>query len=226
MPYLGDYLGHLLSEITMARMQADLEAVRVAELYADHPLLRYMPVPRFRMPDVDLDVPIVIKEVEESQAGESTHGTPAVAEMRKAFDKALTSAVTVERVPLDPAMKKKLKTALDRKALNLSRPSEIAFNMNRVASEFTKIALQATAGMVQADQQAMFEEGLKDAVRLEFIKLRKPQLRLNALVTTSEIKEAGPADVITRLHLKITEEAFEWTSIESDKGKEDRLVIE
>ncbi len=43
MPNLGDYLGQLLSEITLARMHADLESIRIAELYAAHPLLRTFP---------------------------------------------------------------------------------------------------------------------------------------------------------------------------------------
>ena len=76
MPYLGDYLGHLISEVTMARMQADVEAVRIAELYASHPLLRTMPVPRFRLPEVQVDIPVVINELEPSNEGGS--GTPSI----------------------------------------------------------------------------------------------------------------------------------------------------
>ncbi len=67
MPNLGDYLGQLLSELSIARMQADLETVRLAELYAMHPLLRTMPVPHMRLPDVDLEIPVLIK------ASEDTH---------------------------------------------------------------------------------------------------------------------------------------------------------
>src|SRR5437868_1648504 len=89
MPYLGDYIGHLLSEITIARMHADLESVRVAELYASHPLLRNMPVPHFRLPDVDLDIPVVVSKVEEAREGESSRGGSSVVDMRKAFDQVL-----------------------------------------------------------------------------------------------------------------------------------------
>ena len=32
MPYLGDYLGQLMAEIAIARMHADLETVRLAEM--------------------------------------------------------------------------------------------------------------------------------------------------------------------------------------------------
>ncbi|MBN1236351.1 MAG: hypothetical protein JW999_09950 [Methanotrichaceae archaeon] len=226
MPKLGDYIGHLLSEITIARMQADLEAVRVAELYAGHPLLRNMPVPRFRMPDVEMDVPIVVKELEEPPAGESPHGNPPIAEMRKVFDKVLTSILSKENIRLNAAVQNKLKIILDKRVIALTRPTEIAIDMNRVSQDFSINAVKAMGEVIKPEMRAEFEETLKDSLRIEFIKIRKPPTRLNVLVTTAEIREAGPNEVITHLHLKISEESFEWTTIESDEGKNDRLVIE
>ena len=86
MPYLGDYLGQLLSEIAIARMQADLETVRLAELYAAHPLLRTLPVPHLRLPEVALEIPVLIEASEEPRAGESARGGATLADMRLRFD--------------------------------------------------------------------------------------------------------------------------------------------
>lgn len=229
MPYLGDYLGQLLSEITIARMQADIETVRVAELYAVHPLLRNMPVPRFRLPDIEIDVPIVVKQMEEPAEGELPRGTPGLADMRKAFDKVLTKKLSEEKVRLKPEQEKKLKSVLDKKVDSLTRPREVAIDVSRIADELASAAsatLTESGGPVDSARQAELEEKLKDAARVECLRLRKPPTRLQALVTTAEIREAGPSEVITRLHLKITEEAFEWTTTESDGRKQDRLVIE
>ncbi|MRR14805.1 hypothetical protein EG833_05130, partial [archaeon] len=113
MPKLGDYIGQLLSEITIARMHADLEAIRIAELYASHPLLRHLPVPHFRMPHVDLDVPVVIKEMEEQKDGEPPRGSPGLKDMRIAFDKVVTEKLAEEHIVLKPEHTKKLKMALD-----------------------------------------------------------------------------------------------------------------
>ncbi len=57
---LGDYLGHLLSSVTKARMQADLETIRIAEQYQSHPLLKHFPVPRVRLPQVELNIPVIM----------------------------------------------------------------------------------------------------------------------------------------------------------------------
>jgi len=229
MPYLGDYVGQLLSEITIARMQADLEAVRVAELYAGHPLLRNMPVPHFRLPNIEVDVPVVIQQMEEQRVGESPRGVPTLADMRKAFDQVLAKQLSEEHIHLKPEHKRKLKSGLDKKVVTLTQPIEIAIDVNRVTDKLASAAsrmLTEAGGPVDPEQRSKLEKKLKKEARVEFLKLRKPPKRLQALVTTAEIREAGPSEVITRLHLKITEEAFEWTTIESDGQKQDRLVIE
>src|SRR4051812_17667499 len=112
MTYLGDYLGQLMSEISMARMQADVETLRIAELYAAHPLLRTMPVPHIRLPDVELDIPVLIKASAEPRAGESARGGAVLADLRKAFDKALATTLANSEVALTAAENKRLRAAL------------------------------------------------------------------------------------------------------------------
>src|ERR1044071_5280346 len=93
MPYLGDYLGHLLSEITNARVQADLESVRVADLYASHPLLKHMAVPRFRLPNVTIDAPVVMRNMDEAAAGQPLRGGISMDDVHQAVERALASAL-------------------------------------------------------------------------------------------------------------------------------------
>lgn len=90
MPYLGDYLGQLMAEIAIARMHADLETVRLAEIYAAHPLLRTMSVPRLRLPEVDLELPVLIEQVEETRAGGPARGGVTLGEIRRKFDDVLS----------------------------------------------------------------------------------------------------------------------------------------
>jgi hypothetical protein len=228
LPNLGDYLGHLVAEITIARMQADIEAVRVAELYSSHPLLRNMPIPHFRLPTVELDVPVAIKSMEEPQEEKAPRGTPTLAETRVVFDKVLATSLSEERIRLTPEQTKTLKTALDKKAVTLAQPAEVAVDVNRVANELASTASKTVVSSAKLDEktQATLEEKISELARVEFQNLRKPPTRLQVLVNTSEIREAGPNEIITKIHLKITEEAFEWTTIDTDGKKEDRLVIE
>ena len=67
MSELSETLGHLLCEITRARMAADRESVRIARQYAedDGGLLRHFPVPRMRMPQLELTLPVVVSHIPE-----------------------------------------------------------------------------------------------------------------------------------------------------------------
>ncbi|MCW4034594.1 MAG: hypothetical protein NWF03_04450 [Candidatus Bathyarchaeota archaeon] len=208
-------------------MQADIEAVRVAELYSNHPLLRNMPIPHFRLPAVELDVPVAVKKMEEPSAAKAVRGTPTLAETRVVFDKVLAKTLSEERISLKPEQTRTLKTALDRKVVSLTQPAEVSVDVNRVAKELSSTASRTLVSSgLDAQTKAKLEAKIVELAQVEFQKLRIPPTRLQVLVNTSEIREAGPVEAITRIHLKITEEAFEWTSIELDGKKEDRLVIE
>jgi hypothetical protein len=232
MPYLGDYIGQLLSEITMARVQADLEAVRVAELYAGHPLLRHMPVPHFRLPDVDVEIPVAIKQMEERRPEEPIRGAPSATELRATLDKVLQEQLEKRAVRLTPTQKNKLSSALDQKVAAVMQPPEVAVDVTHIADNLAKSVpsllskIKGPAGVTEAPGMESLEAELKISLRAEFVKLRKPPPRLVATVTTAEIREAGPSESIVRFHLKITEQAFEWTMVESEGRSEDRLVPE
>lgn len=229
MPYLGDYLGHLLAEITNARVQADLEAVRVAELYASHPLLKNMPVPHFRLPTVTLDVPVAIKEVERAKKAEPA-ASVVLPRMRKSFDRLLTLRLKREGIELSDSEKAGLKQALDSTITSLKPPQKVPLSVTRIADELVSASIKTVrerkGGEAEPERLAELEDELKTAVHADFSKFLRAPARLNVLATTAELKEAGPSDILAHLHLSITEEAVEWTVIES-KGKSlHRLVPE
>jgi len=230
MPYLGDYVGQLLSEISIARMHADLETVRLAELYATHPLLRTMPVPHVRLPEVELEIPVLVKAVEEPRAGESARGGLPLPEIRRQFDKVLASHLARSDISLSAAELKKLRSAIDERLALYAVPTETAVDVHRVADDLTSTALYAIEGLrpkLSSTEPAIpLVTELKEAVRTEFLKLRTCPPRLTVLVTSAELRESGTAENVTRLRLKVSEQGVEWTTIEADGVRRDRLVPE
>lgn len=232
MPYLGDYLGHLLAEITMARVQADLEAVRIAELYASHPLLRHMPVPHFRLPMVTIDAPVVIKEMEVAKPGDPPRGGVVLPAMRERFDRLLSLHLKRAGLELSDKEKTTLKSALDQTITDLAQPRDVPVSLTHVAEELAHTVVKPLrepgreGGAVESERLSKFMEELKTAARVEFLNLRQAPPRLHVLVTTAELREAGPRELLVQLHLSISEEAFEWTMIETNGRTLDRLVPE
>ena len=226
MPYLGDYLGQLLSEISMARMQADLETVRLAELYAAHPLLRTMPVPHMRLPDVELDFPVLIKTSEDPRAGESARGgwTPVI--FRAKYDEVLLAWMKKHRLLLPRADLKKLNKALDDITAQSGVPTETSIDVQWIVDQYMATTTAIIINKFKTQKSYDFSQiaaELREASRIEFLKLRTPPPRLTVLVTTAEIQEAGNAENLTRLHLKVSEAGMEWTMIESEGVQRDRL---
>jgi hypothetical protein len=232
MPYLGDYLGHLLSEITIARVQADLEAVRVAELYASHPLLRHLPIPHFRLPTVTLDVPVIIKKMEEGKAGESPRGGVVLPALRKSFDRVLNLHLQRAKIKLSDPERANLDQALNQTISRLALPPYVSISVMRIADELVLTAIKALGdperkgGPVESIRLEKLADEIKTAARREFLNLRQAPPRLHVLVTTAELREAGPQELLAHLHLSISEEGMEWTVIESQGKSQDKLVPE
>ena len=232
MPHLGDYLGQLLSEITIARLRADLETVRLAELYAAHPLLRTMPVPHVRLPEVDVEVPVVIQASEDPRPGESPRGGASLAAMSRKFDELLALHLSRAGLELSPPDRARLRAALDQRLAPGGVPSEVSVDVHRVADDLTSTALRVigelrpTTPTVAPVISPSAAAELKEAARLEFLKLRTPPPRLTVLVTSAELREAGNAENLTRLRLKISEHGVEWTTVEFEGIRRDRLIPE
>jgi hypothetical protein len=232
MPYLGDYIGNLLSEITTARVQADIESVRVAELYASHPLLKHIPVPHFRLPTVTLDVPVAIKEIEEVGMEPAPASAVVLRSIRKNFDQVLSS-----RLKLSDVQAKNLNREVSRKFTDFKQPSGVPLSMTHIADELVFTAAKvlrepSREGRIEREDRSnleridKLESELKTGLYMEFSKFLKAPNRLNVAITTAELREAGSSEVMANIHLSITEDAFEWSVIESDGKPRSRLVPE
>lgn len=228
MPNLGDYLGHLLSEIAIARMHADLETVRIAELYAAHPLLRSMPVPHVRMPDIDLEIPVLVDTVEEPPAGEPPRGRGAVPDLRKKFDEVLSEHLARSNVSLTPADRAKLATALDSRLPQHQLPAEVSVGVLRLADDLsaaaTKAIEEANPG-TPATEPARVND-LKEAARAALLQVPRQPPRVRVLVTSSQIRESATAENLTKLRVKISEQGVEWATVGVGGERQDKLVPE
>jgi hypothetical protein len=197
MPRLGDYVGQLVSEITIARTQADLEAVRVAELYASHPLLRHMTVPRFTLPKVELEVPVLIDSMEEPRAGESPRGGIDVSKFRREFDRVMATEFRRERIRLSASQRRRIRGALDREVSEFSRPTETAIDVGHLAKKMTRVLMtklgERTGGSRPLDPERATAIGaeIRSRATLQFLKGRSAPPRLGVLVTHSELRDAG-----------------------------------
>lgn len=224
---LGDYLGQLLAEISMARVQADLEAVRIAEMYASHELLKHFPIPRIRLDETELELPIVIVEVKEIDPHGTGRGGLSAAALAKLYQPILSRELAGVGIPLTDDETKKITQVVDEAASAQARPGAVEVDSMPVIGAMSKAA---QAFLVAAGKDA---DAVRKAIPLvnrlaltQSIEDRTGLPRVAVGVTSSEIREAAPESVI-RIGLKISEEGLAWTQIRRDDGgDESRLTLE
>jgi len=227
MPVLGDYLGVLMAEITNARLQADLESVRIAQLYASHPLLQHLPVPRFRLPSVTLDLPVAVDKIEPPSG--ATMPAPDLAALRRRTDEIIRQQLGATELHLESGAQGKLKHALDRifetlKSTPLALASDATLAAERVTNTVMELMKPAESGHPAAGSGV--EEALQRQIGLEFVKLQPPPPRLQVIVTTAQLKGFGPPQNLSRLQLTISEEGVEWTQTDPTDASTKRLLPE
>lgn len=230
---LGDYLGQLLAELTIARSHADLEAVRVAELYANHELLKHFPIPRIRIKDIDLDIPLIIVNTEDSPPLGSPRGGLPPEELRDRFLKVLEGQLERNSLKIDDKVREELLTSIEDITHRLVRPVFVQADTNLAADRFVavvkKLLLKHKLLEFSPKEANSFVESLRRSVRTDFINARLDIPRVVVGATSAEIREA-PVEAIVHISLRISEEGLEWTQI-SSKGDDDsdenfRLVPE
>ncbi|MFX1476745.1 MAG: hypothetical protein ACFFCI_01310 [Promethearchaeota archaeon] len=234
MPYLGDFIGHLISEITIARAQSDLESIRIAEFYANHPILKYLPIPHFRLPDVSIEVPVAISHMEEAIKDEEPRGKLRIEEIDENLTKTVQSQISKLGLELRDEQQHEILEKVKQISSELTKIKQFPINLSFIADKITQAA---TDYLYEIDKEKYKPDSediqnitkeLKTNLRVELLKHMEAPPRLDALITSTQLREIKPADILVRLNLKISEDNFEWTIIEAgEKGKtEDRLVPE
>ena len=226
MPYLGDFIGHLMAELAIARVQADMESIRIAELYSGHELLRHFPVPRIRLPDVQIDLPFVNKTAAADTPGK--HKFPSAKEISARYYTKAVEQLKSFGVELSPTRARTLKTRLMKKATQFEQPGGIPVNVGKLSSALAG----ETIGILNMREKEKIPPRdmkkhmlvLNKLIKRTSIEMQPPPSRLEVGVTTEEIREAG--DAVTRIQLTLSEEGLEWTSIETDGQVVDRLIVE
>ena len=218
--YLGDFIGHILSEITTARAQADSESVRLAELYAGHELMRTFPVPRIRIQDVQVNVPVIVTGINESKVG--PRGGVDSEKVETIFNSIVDKRMPMLDSLVKTADKKKfnvgLKSNLSRQYKMIKKQEYDGLDAGGIADKLTKRLEQDLKTLkIPAQELNQFLQTVKEDSREEFMLNAENPTRVMVGVTAAEIREAS-ADAIMNISMKITEEAMEWTMLDSNRS--------
>ena len=229
---LGDYLGTLLSELTLARVQADLEAIRIAEHYANHELLKHFPIPRIRVREVNLDIPVVIANTESPPDKGSPRGGVLSEVLQDRFLKNLQKQLDKHSIKIDDADREQLIQKMENETEKMVRPALVQIDTNLAADRYSAVVgrlLERKKDDIGPKKLNTFLDVLRRTSRSDFLNARLDIPRIQVGATSAEIGEA-PAESVVRITLRVNEEGVEWTSFTShvngEEEVENRLVPE
>lgn len=233
MPTLNEYLGGLFSSITDARVMADVQTVQVAEQYAKHDLLKHFSVPRMRISDIELTIPVAIEGLTERTGYQLD--PIGNAEFKRVNAREL--ARFVGYVELPPVAGQKLLSALDSRIAMLVDNIRATVDLQKPMWIFAE---SIVADLFAIGIEARLHEGkFPDGYRQDEITKRayelgsglvtgvvdKPVLdQLTVIAESHRLREQRPEDVI-RIRMKVSEDGMEWQTIENSDGSIERKLL-
>jgi len=221
MPRLGEVLAALLYDAAQARVRADLETVKIAEVYSQDPLLKNMPVPRFRLPDIIVDVPLLITQVEGTTdlASGLPFDEPTSGELRTVVRAGLRGAgirlprPAVSRVPAE--LIERARALFQSRSLRLLDPALVSED---IAGMLADIVGAVSDSELSADQLEQLRTTTKETMSTLLAAKLRVSLSWQVAVTAGELKALGDGDAIVRLRLTMTEDCYEVITRANGRG--------
>lgn len=235
---LGELLGTLVVGLAHARRMADEESANIAERYRDNPLLERMSVPRIRVQELRVDVPVLLDTFD--AGAPSTPGNPT--EIGKALRGELKARLAEHKINLTPELADRFDAELQRGLASVATPPEpgpvrpearsTAKPVTREA--FARIAESAFLRGLGDDQNS--RERLAPEVTLDILEALRKRARelgvassgrpprIGATLFTNDIKDRGTPDTVTRLSLVLREEGLEWSEVSTADGRKRRVL--
>lgn len=216
---LSDFLGNILSQVSEARKHADEASIALAEYYAQDKLLSCLPMPRVRLPNIELTIPVAIKEVKHKTAYNPYPGLPKKEIVRTIFrtmytEESRRNEELPNRLPKGfITINKKLIQNTDKLSAQLRKSNEVDAN---VLDDYLDNCIKKASKIMKPSQRGDIKNITQLKARLkkellDIIPMRQGMLsNLGITVQTNEIKEldvAGGQPITMKLFIK--EDSFE-----------------
>jgi hypothetical protein len=229
MPNLNEYLGGLFNSIASARVISDLQTAQLAEQYAQHEILRHFSVPRMRIGDVELTIPIAIQGM--SERSEPQLSPVGNEEFKSGVYRTIVGSVSLAELPLLASQ------ALNTTLTDLTKT--LANNLKNGAFEesIKDFAVNATERFIEIGQKYnlfvaikfsrdrvvanVYEYGVRTVKEV----VEKPVLdQLSVIGESHLLREQRPEDIV-RIKLIVGESGMEWQTIENEDGSVSRKLL-
>ena len=231
---LSEYLGHLVCEITRSRVMADYETVRLAQEYAadESGLLRYFPVPRMRLPTLELTLPVVVTDIPDGYAEVTStppklfavlilQGTMPTLEKHaiKLDLGSITKVVLADPLLAQGRLATDVVDSLSASLAQASVDAEMGNQEPKDPDDPTPLDLKAAKRLIEVT--GLLREPLGKVITA--LPRRRAGVRIDG--RTAAVKEVGDVAKVVNIKMTITEDAMEIVLAPPIEGEPEKIVI-
>ncbi|MFZ3168297.1 MAG: hypothetical protein WA130_11830 [Candidatus Methanoperedens sp.] len=213
---LGTLLGSLMTGVIRARRMADEQTAALAEYYKDNPLLEGLSVPRIRIPELTIEMPMLIENHVEGQS-EETESPTKIADTAAEQLKATLSKNNIKVNPIfHEAFLNEVKNQLE-----LAKQTGAPVMKETVArgvQDAFSATLTKTKTTLTATDQAAVARDLRAKVSTVSIAKGPAPSGIVANIKTADVKERASNTSVVRLKITLKEEGLEWAVKSSESG--------
>lgn len=218
---IGQLVGTLLSSLAHARRIADEETAAIAEYYKDNPLLQGMSVPRIRVPQLVLDLPVLIQAHDEGKDPELQNEELIVRDVTKELSSLLKTHNVELSNELQEQFRQKIKVGLTQmRPTTGSRQRFQREHVIRVVDDSLAEVMKASGldKELKPSQIKLIAANLRDTSKRIAFKNDGIPPKIEASIITAEVKEQAASSNVARLHITLREEGLEWDIIDNQDG--------
>lgn len=229
---LSEFLGNLVSSISESRVNSDLQSLRIAQQYASDNLLQHFAVPRMRIENVELTIPIAIDNFQ----------TKPNINTLEPIDNTTFSSITYQQI-LKTISTESLPSTISRefktKISEYIKLLEAQINVNQIDNSLLNYSKSITE-MVISNVALIYKSLNKKPLNKEQIKLIQNNLvqnlldnlkneikttqnnsissNYNVIVESSKLREIKPENIIM-IKMNVSEQGMEWIKMENENGE-------
>jgi len=226
---LSDYLDYLYQEVIQARIKVDEQAVELAKIYSKHEYLKYFRVPRFTIPNVKLEIPLKINEIDaETKYNFKMNETTYINEVNEKIEK----VNKVKKVKIKRISKKNLKEfnfseiskTLEKRDYRFVKRIDESINkidfikkMNVKSENFMDAAVDLT---LQKEELNLI---LKDSLKNQFTPV---SAKINNIfIDPDTTKELDKDKILLKLNVEMVEEGLRIVRLKDENGNEFEEIV-
>lgn len=231
MANLSDFLGGLVSSFSNARRQSDYLSLDIANEYAGDEMLKNFAIPRMRIQDVEITIPVALDKLTELTS-QKFGPLDKVALSSKVNEQILLS---LEMSSIPPEVTKLLKPGIE-KQLKILEDQLQNKSREEAVGDFTKSISSIVLGQkdllykdnIEKLGDTKFQSKLQEviATRLEQTLHNEIQptiintgiFKQDFIVEANKLREIMPNNIMT-IKMKISEVGMEWVKMENKEGE-------